>query len=193
MALARWKQPCSWRLLFSRPGYWPKNHLPILSQQIKYKFRFWYFHKWTTTTDLIQHSRCAKSLVKPRLTRVQAWFNQTGFYGCPTRLTRLYLCVKGPVNQAISGKLSKPGIILKKKNTELALSRLSKFWIYRANQASNIFWSPGWPLSTVAHSEKALNYGRLFCRWDLGKCQALIDYLFSPRSLQPKARNSYLF
>ena len=39
---------------------------------------------------------CAKSLVKPGFTRVQAWLNQPGFSGFQTRLTRLYPMCKKP-------------------------------------------------------------------------------------------------
>ena len=99
-------------------------------------------------------------LVKPKLTRVQPWFNQTGFYGCETRVTRLYEWVKSLVNQAISGQLSKPGIILKKKKKEQ--------WLYRGS------WS--------FESTIICNYGRLFWRWDLGEVSAEFDCLslFSP-------------
>ena len=134
-------------------------------------------------------------LVKPKLTRVQPWFNQTGFYGCETRVTRLYEWVKSLVNQAISGKLSKPGIILKKiKNRTVALSRLLKFWIYRANQASNTFcivqvgFCVPWLIvrkqlwSTILEMRFGGSVGRVW-----------LSISFLPRSLQPKARNSYLF
>ena len=41
------------------------------------------------------HFPCAKSLVKPGFTRVQAWFNQPDFCGFQARLTRLYrICKK---------------------------------------------------------------------------------------------------
>lgn len=132
-------------------------------------------------------------LVKPKLTRVQPWFNQTGFYGCETGVTRLYEWVKSLVNQAISGKLSKPGIILKKKNRTVALSRLLKFWIYRANQASNSFCSPGWLLCTVAHCEKAIMVDYSGDEiW--GKCrQSLIVYLFSPQISPTKSKKQLPF
>lgn len=137
------------------------------------------------------HSPCAKSLVKPKSIRVQPWFNQTEFYGCQTRLTRLHICVKSLVNQAISGKLSKPGIILKKNKT-VALSRLLKFWIYRANQASNTFCSPGWLLCTVTHCEKAImvDYSGDEIWW---KCQSLIVYLFSPQISPTKGKKQLPF
>lgn len=129
-------------------------------------------------------------LVKPKLTRVQPWFNQTGFYGCQTRLTRLYIWVKSLVNQAISGELSKPGIIPKKQ--KVALSRLLKFWIYLANQASNTFCSPGWLLCTMAHCEKAIMVDYSGDEiW--GKCQSLIVYLFSPQISPTKGKKHLPF
>ena len=42
------------------------------------------------------HFPCAKSLVKPGFTRVQAWLNQPDFSGFQTRLTRLYRMCKTP-------------------------------------------------------------------------------------------------
>ena len=75
----------------------------------------------------------------------------------------------------------------------MALSRLLKFWIYRVNQASNTFCSPGWLLCTVAHCEKAImvDYsGDEIC----GKCrQSLIVYLFSPQISPTKGKKQLPF
>ena len=133
-------------------------------------------------------------LVKPKLTRVQPWFNQTGFYGRETRVTRLYEWVKSLVNQAISGKLSKPGIILKKKKTEQ--------WLYRGSWSfeSTVLTRP-LTLSVVQVGfcvpwlivRKQLWSTILEMRFagSVGRVWSSISFL--PRSLQPKARNSYLF
>ena len=130
-------------------------------------------------------------LVKPKLTRVQPWFNQTGFYGCETRVTRLYEWVKSLVNQAISGKLSKPGIILKK----------TKQWLYRGSWS---FESTGLtrPL-TLSVVQVGFCVPWLIVRKQLwstilemrfgGSVRVWLSISFLPRSPQPKARNSYLF
>ena len=133
-------------------------------------------------------------LVKPKLTRVQPWFNQTGFYGCETRVTRLYEWVKSLVNQAISGKLSKPGIILKKKKTEQ--------WLYRGSWSfeSTVLTRP-LKLSVVQVGfcvpwlivRKQLWSTILEMRFGGSVGRVWLSISFLPRSLQPKARNSYLF
>lgn len=133
-------------------------------------------------------------LVKPKLTRVQPWFNQTGFYGCETRVTRLYEWVKSLVNQAISGKLSKPGIILKKKKTEQ--------WLYRCSWSfeSTVLTRP-LTLSVVQVAfcvpwlivRKQLWSTILEMRFGGSVGRVWLSISFLPRSLQPKARNSYLF
>ena len=133
-------------------------------------------------------------LVKPKLTRVQPWFNQTGFYGCETRVTRLYEWVKSLVNQAISGKLSKPGIILKKKKTEQ--------WLYRGSRSfeSTVLTRP-LTLSVVQVGfcvpwlivRKQLWSTILEMRFGGSVGRVWLSISFLPRSLQPKARNSYLF
>ena len=123
---------------------------------------------------------------------MQPWFNQTGFYGCQTRLTTLYIWVNSLVNQAISGELSKRGIIPKKKKRTVALSRRLKFRIYRVNQASNTFCSPGWLLCTMAHCEKAIMVDYSGDEiWE--KCQGLIVYLFSPQISPTKGKKQLPF
>ena len=183
MALTRWKQPVD------------DCFFDVLATDRKSICQFWYFHnrpRRPTLSDLrIQHSPCAKSLVKPKSIRVQPWFNQTGFYGCQTRLTRLYICVKSLVNQAISGKLSKPGIILKK----------TKQWLYRGSWS---FESTGLtrPL-TLSVVQVGFCVPWLIVRKQLwstilkmrfgGSVRVWLSISFLPRSPQPKARNSYLF
>ena len=111
-------------------------------------------------------------LVKPKLTRVQPWFNQTGFYGCETRVTRLYEWVKSLVNQAISGQLSKPGIILKKKKKNSgfieALEVLNlQLYAIMVDYSGDEIW---------------------------GKCrQSLIVYLFSPQISPTKGKKQLPF
>ena len=132
-------------------------------------------------------------LVKPKLTRVQPWFNQTGFYGCETGVTRLYEWVKSLVNQAISGKLSKPGIILKKKTEQ---------WLYRGSWSfeSTVLTRP-LTLSVVQVGfcvpwlivRKQLWSTILEMRFGGSVGRVWLSISFLPRSLQPKARNSYLF
>lgn len=134
-------------------------------------------------------------LVKPKLTRVQPWFNQTGFYGCETRVTRLYEWVKSLVNQAISGKLSKPGIILKKK-------KKTEQWLYRGSWSfeSTVLTRP-LTLSVVQVGfcvpwlivRKQLWSTILEMRFGGSVGRVWLSMSFLPRSLQPKARNSYLF
>lgn len=132
-------------------------------------------------------------LVKPKLTRVQPWFSQTGFYGCETRVTRLYEWVKSLVNQAISGKFSKPGIILKKKTEQ---------WLYRGSWSfeSTVLTRP-LTLSVVQVGfcvpwlivRKQLWSTILEMRFGGSVGRVWLSISFLPRSLQPKARNSYLF
>lgn len=75
----------------------------------------------------------------------------------------------------------------------MALSRLLKFWIYRVNQASNTFCSPGWLLCTVTHCEKAIMVDYSGDEiW--GKCrQGLIVYLFSPQISPTKGKKQLPF
>ena len=125
-------------------------------------------------------------LVKPKLTK-----QGTRFYGCETRVTRLYEWVKSLVNQAISGKLSKPGIILKK----------TKQWLYRGSWS---FESTGLtrPL-TLSVVQVGFCVPWLIVRKQLwstilemrfgGSVRVWLSISFLPRSPQPKARNSYLF
>ena len=73
-----------------------------------------------TLTQMFQAKRltgpCAKGLVKPGFTRVQAWLNQPDFSGFQTRLTRLYH------NQGIPGNPGYP-----KNQENQTLTRLLKF------------------------------------------------------------------